>query len=176
MKRGILILVSVLVLFFVYKSFAQTNYFNIAKERIDQYNPKRKDMVIIVDYQKNILSERLFVLDMTKNEIILSTKVSHAWNSGVLIPTLYSNTEGSNKTSKGNYITQGTKYGRFGYSMIIYGLDYGINNNAKSRAIIFHPNTKMKTLWSNGCFATSEKTNKRLIDLTKNGVLVCVID
>jgi len=59
--------------------------------------------------------------------------------------------------------------------MIIEGLDQGINNNARSRAIIFHPDTKMKTIWSNGCFATSEETNKTLIDLTKNGVLVCVI-
>jgi hypothetical protein len=34
----------------------------------------------------------------------------------------------------------------------------------------------MKTLWSNGCFATSEEINRKLIDLTKGGVLVCVID
>jgi hypothetical protein len=176
MKRIIFILIVVVSLFFVYKSSAQTNYFELAKERTIKYNPKRKDYVIIIDYQKNIFSERLFVLDMNANKIILSSKVSHAWNSGLLTPILYSNNIGSNKTSRGNYITQGTKYGNFGYSMIINGLDYGVNNNAKLRTIIFHSNTKMKTFWSNGCFATSEEVNKKLIDLTKNGVLICIIN
>ena len=60
--------------------------------------------------------------------------------------------------------------------MIIDGLDKGVNNNAKSRAIIFHSDTKMKTKWSNGCFATPEDINEKIINLTKNGVLVCVID
>ena len=176
MKRVVFILIIIVLIFFDYKSFAQTNYFEIAKERTTKYNPKRKDVVIIIDYQKNIFSERLFVIDLKNRKIILSSKVSHAWNSGFLTPDLYSNEIGSNKTSKGNYITQGTKYGNFGYSMIINGLDLGINDNAKSRAVIFHPNTKMKTLWSNGCFATSEEINRKLINLTKGGVLVCVID
>jgi hypothetical protein len=60
--------------------------------------------------------------------------------------------------------------------MIIDGLDNGINNNARSRAVIFHSDRKMKTKWSNGCFATPEEINKKIIDLTKNGVLVCVIE
>jgi hypothetical protein len=34
----------------------------------------------------------------------------------------------------------------------------------------------MKKWWSNGCFATPEEKNKKIIDMTKNGVLVCVID
>jgi hypothetical protein len=60
--------------------------------------------------------------------------------------------------------------------MIVDGLDKGINNNAKSRAIIVHSTKKMKTIWSNGCFATSEDVNKKIIDLTKNGCLICVIN
>jgi hypothetical protein len=32
----------------------------------------------------------------------------------------------------------------------------------------------MKTRWSWGCFATPEETNKKLIDLIKNGCLVYV--
>ena len=60
--------------------------------------------------------------------------------------------------------------------MIIDGLDDGVNDNARSRAIIFHSDTKMKTKWSKGCFATPEKINKKIINLTKNGVLVCIID
>ena len=176
MKKGVLLLTLFVSVFLVYNYFAQINYFNFAEQKIKKYNPKRKGIVIIVDYRKNIFSDRLFVLDMNQKKIIMSCKVSHAWNSGVLFPTSYSNVPGTNKTSKGVYITRGTKYGNFGYSMVIDGLDQSINNNAKYRAIIFHSDRKMKTKWSNGCFATPEKTNKKIIDLTKNGVLVCVIE
>lgn len=176
MKKGFFILIMLLTGLFVYSSFASSNYFDIAEQRIKKYNPKRKDIVIIVDYRKNILMKRLFVLDMKEKKILISTTVSHAWNSGVMYPNEYSNIHGSNMTSSGNYITRGTKHGFFGYSMIIDGLDNGINNNARSRAVIFHSDRKMKTKWSNGCFATPEEINKKIIDLTKGGVLVCVID
>lgn len=155
--------------------YQEKEYFVYAQERIKTYNPQRKDLVIVIDYRKNILKERLFLLNMKTNEIILSSRVSHAWNSGVLYPNDMSNIPETNKTSGGNFLTLGTKFGAFGYSMIIKGLDQGINNNAQNRHIIFHSDAKMPTIWSNGCFATSEKTNKALIDLTKNGVLVCVI-
>jgi hypothetical protein len=176
MKKGFFILIMLLTGLFVYRSFANSNYFDIAEQRIKKYNPKRKDIVIIVDYRKNILTKRLFVLDMKEKKILISTTVSHAWNSGVMYPNEYSNIHGSNMTSSGNYITRGTRYGYFGYSMIIDGLDNGINNNARSRAVIFHSDRKMKTKWSNGCFATPEETNIKIINLTKNGVLVCVIE
>jgi hypothetical protein len=168
---------SIILFFIVVNTLnAQSEYFEYAKKQLSKYNPPRKDLVIIIDYRKNILSDRLFIININTGEIILKSVVSHAWNSGVLYPTSYSNTRGTDKTSKGTYITRGTKYGNFGYSMIIDGLDQGINNNAKSRAIIFHSNKKMKTKWSNGCFATSENINKKIIDLTKNGTLVCVIE
>ena len=176
MKKGFFILITLLTGLFIYSSYSQSNYFNIAEKRIKKYNPKRKNLVIIVDYSKNILTKRLFVLDMKERKVVISSTVSHAWVSGVMYPNEYSNQNGSNMTSKGNYITRSTKYGSFGYSMIIDGLDYGINNNAKSRAIIFHSDKKMNTKWSKGCFATPEETNKKIIDLTKNGVLVCVLD
>lgn len=176
MKRVIIISILILIGLLFYNLYAQNNYFDYATEKINKYSPPKKNIVIVVDYKKNMFSERLFILDMEKKEVIMSCKVSHAWNSGFLYPTSYSNEHGSNKSSKGNYITKGVKYGKFGYSMVIKGLDYGINNNAESRAVIFHSDRKMKTKWSNGCFATSESNNKKIIDLTKNGVLVCVID
>jgi len=165
--------ISLIVLF---TSFDEGGYYKIANDAIKKYNPKRKDYVIIVDYRKNILTERLFVMNMDNQKIVISTEVSHAWKSGVLYPSDYSNKSGSNKSSKGCFITEGTKQGRFGYSMIIRGLDNGVNNNAKSRAVIFHSTKKMSNLWSNGCFATSDEVNKQIIDLTKNGCLVVVID
>ena len=151
------------------------SYFDIADKSIKKYNPSRKDYVIIIDYSESIFSERLFVLNMKTNKVVISSTVSHSFKSGMFYVNKYSNQKGSNMTCGGNFVTQGTKYGRFGYSMIIKGLDKGVNDNSKSRAIIFHSNKKMKTKWSNGCFATSENINKEIINLTKNGCLVCVI-
>lgn len=167
-----------ILLFFITpsSSSAQGEYFEYAKKQVSKYTPPRKDLVIIIDYRKNILSNRLFVINLKTGKIIIESTVSHAWNSGFMTPTKYSNLPGSEKSSKGNYITLGTKYGKFGYSMIIQGLDNKINNNAQSRVIIFHSNRKMKTKWSKGCFATPEETNKKIINMTKNGTLVCVID
>lgn len=176
MKKIIILVVLILVVISTHSKPSSSSYFDVAEQRIEKYNPKRKDLVIIVDYRKNILSERIFVLDMKKKEIILSENVSHAWNSGLLFPKLYSNTPGSYKSSKGTFITRGTRYGSYGYSMVIDGLDHGVNNNTKSRYILFHSNAKTKTKWSAGCFSTSEEVNKKIIDLTKGGVLVCVID
>jgi hypothetical protein len=171
------IVIVLFLIFVIVLLFASTkDYYSIAFEKQKQYNPNRKDYVVIIDYSKNILTNRLFVLDMKSKQMVLSTKVSHSFNSGFLTPSDYSNIIGSNKTSKGDYITIGTKYGKFGYSMLLKGLNSGINDNAQKRAIISHSNKKMKTLWSNGCFATSEKDNEKIINLIKNGCLVCVID
>jgi hypothetical protein len=112
---------------------------------------------------------------MKNNHVVLSSNVSHAWNTGAMYARKFSNELGSNTSCKGNFLTRGTKYGKYGYSMVIKGLDQGINDKALSRAIIFHSDAKMKTKWSWGCFATPEKINKQIIDLTKNGVLVCVM-
>jgi len=152
-----------------------SEYLSYAKDQIKKYQPLRKDYIIIIDYRKSIFSERLFVLDLKKGNIILTSTVSHAWKSGIIYAKQFSNKVESNTSSKGNFLTKGTYYGKFGYSMIIKGLDQGINDKAQSRSIIFHSDKKMKTKWSWGCFATPDKINKEIIDKTKNGVLVCVI-
>ena len=154
---------------------SESSYFEVAKSRSAKYNPPRKDYAIVIDYTKNILAKRLYVIDMKTGETVMSSRVSHAYNSGKLYATCFSNTGGTNISSRGNFITLGTRMGRFGYSMQVKGLDSGVNSNATSRAIIFHSDTKMRTIWSHGCFATDEETNSSLIDLTKGGCLVCVI-
>lgn len=176
-KIGLFIVLSV-VLLFVFTSFTSKSndeLFTIASQKLDEYNIRKKDYVIIVDYTKSITTERLYVLDMKTKQVVIKSTVSHSFKSGVLYPTDFSNVSGTNKSSKGAFITKGTYNGGFGYSMIIRGLDQGINNNVESRKIIFHSTEKMSTPWSNGCFATPKDVNEKIIDLTKNGTLVYVI-
>lgn len=151
------------------------NYYDYAEKEIKKYNPHKKNLAIIIDYRKNILCNRLYLLDMVKKEVILESKVGHAWNSGILFASKFSNVIGSNKSSLGTYVTSNIKYGKFGYSMTVTGLEPSTNNNALKRAILFHSDKKMLTFWSNGCFSTPEDINKKIIDNSKNGTIVCVI-
>lgn len=178
MKKFVLFIVLLIVLFFGFTSFiskSDDELFTIASQKLDEYKIRKKDYVIIVDYTKAITSERLYVLDMNTKQIVIKSTVSHAFKSGLLYPTDFSNVSGTNKSSKGAFITKGTYTGGFGYSMIIRGLDKGINDNVESRKIIFHSTEKMSNPWSNGCFATPKDVNEKIIDLTKNGTLVYVI-
>jgi len=150
----------------------KTEYFDLANQKIQKYNPPRKDYVIIIDYRKNLLSNRLFVLDMKSNKVVVESRVTHALNSGKLYATDFSNTPNSKKSCVGALITQNPRIGRYGYSMVVKGLDEGINDNIKKRVIIFHPT---RCPWSEGCFATLKETNKKIIDLTHDGCLVYVI-
>lgn len=153
----------------------KTDYDLITQARNVQakYHPTNKKYVVMVDYSKSINSERLYVIDMVKSSIIIKSTVSHARNSGYDVPYAFSNELNSKKSSLGVYITKGTYYGGFGYSLVLNGLD-ATNSNAKRRYIIFHSNKTMRTKWSWGCFATPDSINKRLIDLIKGGCLVYV--
>jgi len=147
-------------------------YFSIAKEKLKLYNPPKKEYVVIIDYRKNILSKRLYLLDMVNNKILLTCRVSHAKKSGLFYAKNFSNTPQSKKSCTGAFLTKNTRPGRYGYSMVIKGLDKNINNNVEKRVIIVHPTT---ALWSEGCFATTSYNNKTIIDYTKNGSLIYVI-
>jgi hypothetical protein len=146
---------------------------DLAKQKQIQYNTPNKHYVVIIDYTKPIDDVRLFVVDMEKSTIVLRSTVAHARNSGLIFAKDYSNEMNTKKSSSGAYQTKGTYFGGFGYSMIIKGLE-SVNNNAERRYIIFHSNRLMKTKYSWGCFATPEETNKKIIDMVKDGSLVYV--
>jgi hypothetical protein len=139
-----------------------------------KYAVKSSKYVVLIDYSKSIFSKRLFVVDVKAEKIILTSTVSHAFKSGLQYATKFSNKEGTLMSCIGAFETSSTYYGQFGYSLILKGLDKGINSNAEQRKIIFHSSKKMKTKWSWGCFATPEEINIKLIDLIKNGCLVYV--
>jgi len=150
--------------------------YELAKQLQLIYDTPRKDYVIFIDYTKNIKEERLYVIDMKQKKVVLKSTVSHAYNSGKLYATKFSNKIGSKKSCVGAFQTMNSYYGKWGYSMKIKGLDKGINDNSYIRAIVFHSNIVQKTTWSEGCFATPETINRRLIDLIKDGCLLYVLD
>jgi len=172
MFKVIILLFSFLLTFSLVYKENDEKYFSIATQMLKKYNPPKKDFVVVIDYQKNLFSRRLYLLDMKNKKIILNCQVAHAYESGLLYATKFSNKPQSEKSSYGAFITRNSRPGKYGYSMVIDGLDKGINDNVKTRAIIFHPTT---VSYSKGCFATSKENNKKIIDYTKEGSLVYVI-
>ena len=168
-----------------YKSDEDKTIIDLAKQKQVVYNTPNKHFVVIIDYSKSIDDVRLFVVDIERSTIMLRSTVSHARNSGLMFATSYSNERDTKKSSPGAYQTKGTYFGKYGYSMVLKGLE-SFNNNAEKRYIVFHStgfnsngkivdvNRILHSKYSWGCFATSEDINKKIIDMVKNGSLVYV--
>ena len=99
---------------------------------------KSKHILTLIDFSKASTEKRLFVFDMDKKVLLFSSVVAHGRNSGANYATSFSNVNGSYKSSLGFYLTENTYQGGNGYSLILNGLEKGINDNAKARAIVVH--------------------------------------
>ena len=104
----------------------------------NRINEKQKEVLTLIDFSKPSTEERLFVFDMKRHKMLYSSVVSHGKNSGGKYATSFSNRNGSNKSSLGFYLTGKTYQGKNGYSLVLDGLEAGINDNARARAIVVH--------------------------------------
>lgn len=109
--------------------------------------------------------------------------MSHGKNSGNNYATSFSNEEGSHKSSLGFYLTASTYQGRNGYSLILDGLEKGINDRARQRAIVMHgaayANPSVirgggRLGRSFGCPAVPEKLSRPIIDAIKGGSVMYI--
>ena len=64
--------------------------------------------------------------------------VAHGRGSGDNFATRFSNAEGSHQTSLGLFRTADTYVGGNGYSLRLDGLETGVNDRARERAIVMH--------------------------------------
>ena len=92
----------------------------------------------IVDFSKPSNEERLYIIDMYNKELPVQTYVAHGRNSGTLFATKFSNKQRSNQSSLGFYITGMPYKGKHGRSLELFGMERGINDNVKQRAIVLH--------------------------------------
>lgn len=144
---------------------------------------KEKEIMTLVDFTKPSTQERLYVLDLKQEKILFASHVAHGRNSGQNFATSFSNKSGSYQSSLGFYLTEGTYQGKNGYSLILDGLEKGINDNAKSRAIVMHgakyANPSViggsgRLGRSLGCPALPPSINKPVIDTIKNGSVLFI--
>ena len=131
---------------------------------------------ILIDYERPVFRKRLWVIDLKSREVLMNTHVSHAYKSGLLWATEFSNVPESKTSSKGVFKTLNSYKSQFGEAvnqigMRIEGLEKGKNDKVLSRNIVFHSNYSP---WSEGCFMTLPWINKEIIELTRNGNLLIV--
>jgi hypothetical protein len=81
---------------------------------------------------------RLYIIDMDKQQVLLQTFVAHGKNSGLLFAEQFSNLVGSFQSSLGFYITGKPYQGKHGQSLVLKGVEIGINDKAEERAIVLH--------------------------------------
>lgn len=144
---------------------------------------RRKDLMTVIDFSKPSTEQRLFIIDMERRELVLSSHVAHGKGSGDNYATSFGNENGSHKSSLGFYLTGETYQGRNGYSMRLHGLEDGINDKAYERAVVVHGAAYANPAVckaggrlgrSFGCPALPEELNATIIDLIKNGSVLFI--
>ena len=131
-----------------------------------------KNILTLINYDLPSTEKRLWVIDLDQNIILFNTYVSHGRNSGELYATQFSNENESFKSSLGFYATAEIYKGNNGLSLKLDGLEKGINDHARARAIVIHgadyvsksfidANNKLGR--SHGCPALPKELNDKII-------------
>lgn len=144
---------------------------------------KNKDIITVIDFTLPSTAKRMYVIDLANKKLLYHTIVSHGRNSGEKYATTFSNRHGSFQSSLGFYTTENTYQGGNGYSLVLNGLERGINDQAKARAVVIHGadycsqsviNSTGRLGRSYGCPALPRELNKPIINTIKNGTMVFI--
>ena len=148
----------------------------------------KRPRLVVIDYELPSYEQRLWVIDMLSDRVLYEEWVAHGMGNprgsgGDLERALsFSNTLGTRKSSLGVFVTAETYQGKHGYSLKLDGLEPGINDAARERAIVMHPahyvtrdraeRRLVGRSW--GCPAVRPKVSRELIDAIKGGSLLWV--
>jgi len=153
--------------------------FEMAMKGLSRINTiTNRQVITIIDYSKSSSAERFFVIDIVNNRLLYKTLVAHGRNSGETEARHFSNAPGSEESSLGFFITAETYNGKNGYSLSLDGLEPGINDNARARAIVIHGADYVSRSFidkygrigrSWGCPALPDSLSKEIIDKISNG-------
>ncbi|TNE88561.1 MAG: murein L,D-transpeptidase catalytic domain family protein [Deltaproteobacteria bacterium] len=138
-------------------------------------------LLAIIDFSRPSTEERLWVIDLATQEVLFHEHVSHGQGTGGLEAQRFSNTPNSHQSSLGLFRTAETYHGKHGYSLRLDGLESGVNDRARERAIVIHgahyasesfidEHGWLGRSW--GCPAVDSAVSQRLIDTLKDGAAV----
>jgi L,D-transpeptidase catalytic domain len=142
---------------------------------------KNDRLLTVIDYSKASTEPRLWVLDLDRERVLFEELVAHGRGSGDNFATRFSNEDGSHQTSLGLFRTADTYVGANGYSLRLDGLEAGVNDRARERAIVMHgapyvSDANVRSVGrlgrSHGCPALRPAIARTIIDTIKQGSLV----
>lgn len=154
---------------------ALTGYLNLKQAgRLSE----NQDRLTVVDFDLPSTEKRLWVLDLSAHKVLYHTLVAHGHNSGENEASSFSNTNESNMSSLGFYVTGHEYEGKHGHSLRLNGLDEGFNTNALSRSVVMHGADYVSEAFikqngrlgrSLGCPALPLDSYAQIIDAVKGG-------
>lgn len=142
-----------------------------------------KQIISLVDFSQPSSSKRFYLIDMDAKKVICQDYVAHGKNTGALMAKNFSNIPHSNQSSLGFYRTAETYHGKHGLSLRLDGLEKGINDKARQRAIVIHSAWYAEESFikkhgrlgrSFGCPALPAGNYKDIIHLIKDGTLLFI--
>ncbi|MBP8878172.1 MAG: murein L,D-transpeptidase catalytic domain family protein [Flavobacteriales bacterium] len=141
-------------------------------------------VLAIADMTQPSTAKRLYLIDLERKELVMRTYVAHGQGSGELIPTSFSDKEGSHQSSLGLYrVGAEIVSPKHGAALLLHGLERGLNGNALSREVIMHGADYVSEQFiaahgrsgrSWGCPAVPREDMKDMIDLLADGGLLFV--
>jgi len=139
---------------------------------------ENQDRLTVVDFDLPSTEKRLWVLDLSAHKVLYHTLVAHGHNSGENEASSFSNTNESNMSSLGFYVTGHEYEGKHGHSLRLNGMDEGFNTNALARSVVMHGADYVSEAFikqngrlgrSLGCPALPLDSYAQIIDLVKGG-------
>lgn len=135
----------------------------------------------VIDYTRPSTEKRMWVYDLRSHALLFDEWVAHGRGSGKTMATAFSNKPDSNMSSLGLFKTAEAYEGHNGYSLRLDGLDRGVNDEARARAIVIHGAPYVNPVTARaqgylgrslGCPAVRPEVAQSLIDAVKGGSLV----
>lgn len=132
----------------------------------------------VIDYSRPSAERRLWLFDLDQRRLLLHDFVAHGRRSGENFASEFSNTLGSHQSSLGLFRTAESYRGKHGYSLRMDGLEPGINDLARERAIVIHAADYVNPALvasqgrigrSLGCPAVRPEIARMVIDQLKGG-------
>src|SRR4029453_5616506 len=111
----------------------------------------------VIDYSKPSTQPRMWVYDVRSHALLFQELVSHGRGSGTTMARAFSNVAESNMTSLGLFRTAEAYVGHTGSPLRLDGLERGVNDKARDRAIVIHgaPYVNAATAKANGYLGRS---------------------
>lgn len=132
----------------------------------------------VIDYAQPSTARRLWIFDLERKRLLLRDFVAHGRLSGENFASRFSNSVGSYQSSLGLFRTEESYHGKHGYSLRMDGLEPGVNDRARERAIVIHSaeyvdprlvQSQGRIGRSLGCPAVRPEVGRMVVDQLKGG-------